>query len=333
MIKLAVLGCAHSHTPGKVAAIRANDRVQLLGVYDPDNDVRRTRSEMAQFDGVPWFSSAEDLLAADGLDAVVVDGYARQNFYLACAALDAGKSILLEKPAGTEPGQLEHLQGLAAGSDLYIQLGYQFRYMPAFEFTSKAVTEGLLGEVFFFRARISKAQAVYEQLLPELSRYQGGNFFELGCHVLDMAIALMGKPTAVQSVLRTDFGQNTTFADNTVAVVEFDGGIAVLESSAMEVDPKRRIEVYGTQGTIILQPIMPTTVELCLADSRSPYSAGWQTVDVGNMPMFQQDIEEFVAVLSGEKEPDYGPEHTLVTQRTLLEICQVLSATRITGEG
>jgi len=323
MIGIAVLGCAHSHTPGKLESIRANDRVRLLGAYDSDASVRRARSATKTFDGVPWFSSAEALLAADGLDAVVVDGFARQNFRLACAALEAGKSILLEKPAGTEPGQLEHLQFLAAASNLYIQMGYQFRYMPAFEFARKAATDGLLVEVFFFRARISKAQAVYEQLLPELSRYKGGNFFELGCHILDMSVALMGRPVAVQSVLRTDFGQRTTFADNTVAVVEFSDGIAVLESSAMEVDPKRRIEIYGTEGTIIMQPIMPTVVDLCLADSHPPYRAGWQTVDVGDRTMFQKDIEELVAVLAGEKEPEYGPEHTLMTQRTLLDICQV----------
>jgi len=332
MIGLAVLGCAHSHTPGKAAAIRANDRVRLLGAYDADGSVREARSATAPFENIPWFPSAEALLMIDGLDAVVIDGYAHQNHRLACAALEAGKSILLEKPAGTEPGQLERLQSLAAASNLYIQMGYQFRYMPAFEFTRRAVADGLLGDVFSFRARISKAQAVYEQLLPELSRYPGGNFYELGCHVLDMAIALMGSPRAVQRVLRTDYGQDTVFADNTVAVLEFDGGIAVLESSAMEVDPKRRIEVYGTKGTIIMQPIMPTAIDLCLAESHTPYIAGWQTVDVGDRPMFQRDIEEFVAVLLGEKAPDYGPEHTLVTQNTLLDICQTAQNTGITDQ-
>jgi predicted dehydrogenase len=201
-------------------------------------------------------------------------------------------------------------------------MGYQFRYMPAFEFARQAVRDGLLGELFFFRARISKAKSVYEQLLPELSHYQGGNFFELGCHILDMGIVLMGAPQRVQRVLRTDYGPNPRFADNTVAVVEFAGGIGVFETSAMEVDPKRRIELYGTQGSIIMHSIMPNEVDLCLESAHAPYAAGWQTVPVDDRLMFSQDIAEFAAVIAGEKQPEYSAEQTLQTQQTLLEICQ-----------
>lgn len=322
VVSLAILGVEHSHTPGKVQAMRANPGVNLLGAFEADPAVREARQSHQAFAGVHWFSSQEELLAAEGLQGVIIDGYARHNIAMAQAALQADKSILLEKPAGTQPGDLEGLQALARANGAYIQLGYQFRYMPAFEFAHQIVQDGLLGELFFFRARISKAESVYEQLLPELSLYQGGTFFELGCHILDMGIILLGAPTRVQRVLRTDYGSEPRFADNTVAVVEFAGGIGLFESSAMEVDPKRRIEIYGTKGSIIMQPIMPTEVELCLEEAHAPYVAGWQRVPVGERAMFSQDIVEFIAVINGDKEPEYSPEQTLLTQRTLLAICQ-----------
>jgi predicted dehydrogenase len=320
-VGLAFLGVEHSHSSGKLRAACANPRAALLGVYEPSPEIRQQRASQEAFAGVHWFASQEELLAAKGLQGVLVDGYPRHNVALTKAALEAGKSVLMEKPAGVHPGDLEMLQAIAREQGVYLQIGYQFRYTPAFEFTRRAVSDGLLGDVFFFRGRISKAQSVYELLRPELERYQGGNFYELGCHILDMGVALMGPAQSVQRVLRTDYGQNTPFADNTVAVVEFAKGIGVFETSAMEIDPKRRLEVYGTRGSIIMAPIMPNNVELCLDAAQGPYSAGWQTVDVPERPMFSKDVEEFVDVIQGAKSPDYSFEHDLCTQTALMRIC------------
>jgi len=321
-VKLAMLGAEHAHVPGKVRAIVANRDVTFLGIYEGDEAVRRARQQDEAFAGVRWFHSQEELLAAEGLQGVIVDGLVRHNEPMARAALMSGKHVLLEKPAGTDIDSLSRLQSIARPHGLYIQIGYQFRYTPAFEFARKAVNQGLLGDLFSFRARISKDQASYYTLLPELSHYPGGTFFELGCHILDMGIALLGEPTKVHSVLRTDYGPDSRFADNTVAVVEFAGGIGVFESSAMEVDPRRRIEIYGTRGSIIMEPMVPTKVQLCLQEARDPFVAGWQEVEVGSRPLFVKDIAEFVACIRGEKEPDYSPAHDLLVQRTLIEICQ-----------
>lgn len=323
-VGLAILGLEHSHTSGKLKVIQADPRVKLLGVYEADPSVAAARKAQEAFKGVNWFSSQQELLGAPGLQGVVVDGFARHNGAMARAALEAGKSVLLEKPAGVVRGDFEALQSLARAKGLYIQIGYQFRFMAAFEWTRRVVSQGLLGDLFFFRARISKDKSVYFQLLPELSRYVGGTFFELGCHILDMGIALMGKPQHVQRVLRTDFGPDPRFADNTVAVVEFPKGIGVFETSSMEPSPRRRVEIYGTKGSIIMNAIMPTELELHLEEAQAPYAKGWQTVNVGDRPIFVKDIEEFAAVING-KAPEYSAEHDLITQTALLDICVPLS--------
>ncbi|MGQ9555156.1 MAG: Gfo/Idh/MocA family protein [Anaerolineae bacterium] len=321
-VKLAMLGAEHAHVRGKLRAIHANPEVEFLGIYEANETVRQARQQDDVFAGVHWFRSQEELLAAEGLQGVIVDGLVRHNGPMARAALECGKHVLLEKPAGTDSECLADLQRLAKPLGLHIQMGYQFRYTPAFEFTQATAAQGLLGDLFSFRARISKDQASYYELLPELSHYQGGTFFELGCHILDMGIALLGAPVSVHSVLRTDYGPDPRFADNTVAVVEFGGGIGVFESSAMEVDPRRRIEIYGTHGSIIMEPMMPAKVQLCLQRASPPFHAGWQEVEVGERPLFVKDIAEFAACIRSEKAPDYSPEHDLLVQRTLIRICQ-----------
>lgn len=318
---LAILGTAHSHTAAKMNAMRRRDDTVVLAAWEPDAEVRQAHVASGAFAGVRWSGSQEELLGTPGLDGVVVDGLPRQNVALAEAALRAGKPVLLEKPAGVHRGDFERLLMLARDAGVFVQLGYQFRYMPAFAFARRISREGLLGSLFFFRARIGKQKSVYARLADELPWYPGGLFYELGCHILDMGVALMGPPRTVKSVLRCDGPAEPSFEDNCVAVVEFKGGVGVFETSAMEVAPRRRIEVYGTAGSLIIDSMMPPAVELCLEEAHPPYAKGWQTVHVGDDPMFSIDIEEFVTVIRGERAPAYSPEHDLATQNCLLDIC------------
>ena len=120
VVALAVLGVQHVHTEAKVKALRANPNLRLLGAFESSAELRAKRMAQGAFAGVHWFSSAEELLAAEGLQGVIIDGLPRQNMALAALALEAGKPILLEKPAGTQPGEFEGLLAEAQASNLYV---------------------------------------------------------------------------------------------------------------------------------------------------------------------------------------------------------------------
>lgn len=320
---LAVLGTEHSHLGGKLQAVAEVEGVEVVGLFEPEADARARRQAEEPFAALRWFDSAADLLSMDNVRGVIVDGRVDQNIALAADALSAGKPVLLEKPAGTTADDLPHLLKIASQSGAFIQMGYQFRYLPGFSCVRRLVMEGYLGRVFFVRARIGKDKGGYDGLERELRKYKGGTFFELGCHPLDFIIGLMGEPTNITGFLRTDHRDDTPLADNTVGVVEFAGGLGVVESSMMEIAPfpRRRLEVYGDEGTAILQPFDATSVELTLENDREPYRQGTQQVDAGNWPTFVGDIKEFAACIRGEREPEYSGAHDLAVQKALLQAC------------
>jgi len=322
---LAFLGVGHAHAGGKIKAVKGCPRAELIGLCEPDADTRSRREGEDAFADVVWFDSMDELLAQDDVAGVIIDGLVNENIALAEASLRAGKHILLEKPAGTTIADLERLQALASEKDLIIQMGYQFRYTPGFVCLRKLVRDGTLGDIFFCRARIGKDKALYDKLEPELRQYPGGTLFELGCHPLDFIIGLMGKPSGVTGFLRTDYRDDTPLADNTAAVLEFDGGLGIVESSMMEIGAgdQRRVEVYGTEGTAILQPFGATTVDLTLESDKPPYHKGTQTIDTGSWAMFDRDIDEFIACITGERDPEYSAEHDALVQRALLAVCGV----------
>jgi predicted dehydrogenase len=150
--------------------------------------------------------------------------------------------------------------------------------------------------------------------------------FELLCHLIDVVVRLLGRPTRVHSLLRNDLGTVPAFRDNTLVVFEFDRAMAMLESAAMEVEPfpKRRFEVYGTRGSAIMMPLEPAQLRVCLDEARDGLEAGWQEVPVQQTPRYVDDVIAFVADVRGEKEPDRSLEHEWVVQETVIRAARGL---------
>lgn len=324
-VGIALAGLAHAHALGKLKAVLACPDATLVGLWEPDGAVRAARLEQAGLDESSSYDGLDRLLADERVEAVVVDGPVAGNVGLAACALEAGRHVLQEKPAGLAPDDLPRLQALARAHGLVLQIGYQFRYTPAMMELREIARAGILGDVFFCRARMGKDKASYERLEQELRDFPGGTFFELGCHALDFIVGLMGAPTRASAVLRTDYGRDTPLADNTLGVFEFASGIASIESSMMEIEPfmHRRLEVFGTAGTAIVQPIGGEQLSVTLESDHAPYHQGSQDVPVGSWPMFAGDISEFAACIRERKRPDYGMGHDLAVQQALLTACGI----------
>ena len=114
--------------------------------------------------------------------------------------------------------------------------------------------------------------------------HRGGIFFDLGGHMLDQVLWILGRPTKATSFLRNDSGSVSAFQDNTLGVFEFERALAIVDIAALETrPPARRFEVYGSQGSaIIVEPFEPgMQIRLCLTEARDGYREGEQFVKLG----------------------------------------------------
>ena len=105
--------------------------------------------------GMRVFDSAEALLR-EPLDGVVVEGRVHENLRLARMALESGRPVMLEKPAGDNLDEYRRLIDLAQRKHLHVQMIYLFRYMSAVQEMLARVRKGELGRVYEFRARLPK---------------------------------------------------------------------------------------------------------------------------------------------------------------------------------
>jgi predicted dehydrogenase len=308
-IRIGMLGTRHGHAAGKWQSLCANPLVEPVGIYDPDPAPRE------RFPGARWLDSAEELLNDTSVAAIAVEARNHQSLPLAQAAVDAGKHLWYDKPAGDDWPAFQRIMQGAAERSMQVQMGYMFRYSPGFVRIAELARGGSLGQVFSIRAHMSTNVDLQER--REQSRHLGGIMYDLGGHMLDQIVWLLGRPTRISTTLmNVATPELPSYSDNTVAVLEFEQAIATLEIAAMEPRPAaRRFEVYGTAGSAILEPFDPVRT-LRLADD-----GGARTLEldlVERQTLYDLELDAFLEVIQGARSPDRPPEHELLVQETLL---------------
>lgn len=324
-VGFAQYGTAHAHASGKAETLQASPNVTMHGVYEPDPVLRVQRAREAPYRNVHWFSSEEELWHNDQIAAVAVESHVSENLAIARRALEHGKHLWLDKPAGYDWRAFRDLVNLARAKGLLVQLGYMFRYNPGFQFLLDCAQQGRLGDIFAVCGRMS--QSLDQERRAVLAAYKGGILFELLCHLIDIVVALLGRPDRVTSFLRDESGTVPTLEDNALTVFEYPRAMAMLSSAAMEVAPfpARRFEVYGTRGSVILEPFEgQPVVRLCLDSAWDGFEAGWQQFPVELGPRYAGSLAALVADIRGEKAPDRSLDHELTVQETVLRASGIL---------
>ncbi len=327
MIKLGMLGMWHSHADGIVRQVAEHpDEFALVGFYDPDPAVvaEKRRKWEPLIPNFRVFERPEQLLS-EQLEGVVVESRVYENLSLARLALESGRPVMLEKPAGVRMDEFRALVDLAQRKHLHVQMIYLFRYMSAVQELLRQARAGSLGQIYAFRARLPKDLKSYDHYVDELGRYKGGIFFEMAGHVVDLMVALLGKPLSVTPFMAHHHGGPGTFVDNGVAVFGFERAWGIIEVPALEVAPHaRRIEVYGTAGACSIPHLGSGHLANKNIQPIEIYQAGaadWQVKELPAATLQIADLRQFAAVVKERATPDFTTAHDLIVQEALLASC------------
>ena len=325
-IKMAQYGTGHGHASGKAWSMIQNPDVDFAGIYEPVVADREAARNNPAYAGVHWYESAAEMLDDNSITAIAIEGRNDQSLEMAAEAVAAGKHLWYDKPAGDDWQAYQTLVAEAQKRSLQIQMGYMFRYHPGFRQISDWARSGFLGDVFSVRAHMSTWLTFGARQV--VSQHRGGIFYDLAGHMLDQVVWLLGRPNKVTAILRNDATPGLpSFRDNTLGVFEFERAVAFIDIASMEARPMaRRLEVYGTRGSAIMEPFEPeVNLALCLDEAQGGYNKGWQDIPIETQPrqvQYDRELAAFVAVLRGEQAPDRSVEHELTVQETLLRAVQ-----------
>jgi len=143
--------------------------------------------------------------------------------------------------------------------------------------------------------------------------------FELGCHVIDAVVTVLGRPQKL-----TPYNRSTSadgFADNQLAVLEYPRATVTVRSALAEVEggARRQFVVCGAQGTFDMRPLEPPAVRLALDAARGEWKKGYQEITLPKPAgRYDSDFADLAKVIRGEKPFEFTPEHDLAVQEAVL---------------
>jgi predicted dehydrogenase len=318
-IKIGQIGTGHAHA-GKLSAYRKSDDYEVVGIVEPDAELRSRAESQDVYRDLSWMTQ-EQLLNVPGLQAVLVETRVRDLLDTAEACIAAGKHIELDKPAGESLPQFRRILEAAEKQKLLVQMGYMYRYNPAIVMLRDFLKRGWLGEPFEVHTVMSKVVSPGGR--SGLAEYRGGIMFELGCHITDLVIGVLGAPDKVTPFARHSSPADDGLLDNMLAVLEYPRATATVKSSAMEVEgfARRHLVVCGTEGTFHIQPLDDPSARVALSKSRGKYARGYQDVKFPKYTRYVADAADMARIIRGEKAADFPYKHDLTVQTTLLQAC------------
>jgi predicted dehydrogenase len=311
-LRIGFLGCTYSHGPDKIRLALGSPDWELVGVCDATEAGRQTAGQL----GAKVISQAELL---DRADVVAVESDVRDHAAHGLLALQAGRHVHLEKPPAHRIEDLRAVVAAARAQNKLLQVGFMWRYHPGFQAIREAVRQGWLGDVYQVRGFV--ASNVPAARRREWAEFKGGAMFELGCHLVDATVRLLGRPVSVTPVLRRHGRFDDTLADNNVVVLEYERATAVLTNTALQAGgtPQRSFQVLGTNGTATLMPLEPPTLRLDLVKPAGPYTQGPQEVALPAYSRYVGDFAELAAAVRGESPLAASLDEELLVGETVLQ--------------
>ena len=318
-IRIGQIGAGHAHA-NKLSVYRNSPDYEVVGVVEPNAELRKLAQSQELYRDLPWMTQ-EQLLNVPGLQAVLVETQVKDLLNVAAVCVSAGKHVHVDKPAGESLEQFARILESATKQKLLLQMGYMFRYNPGVVLLRDFLKRGWLGDVFEVHTVMSKI--VDPASRRELATFPGGIMFELGCHVIDLVVGVLGKPTRVAAFPRRSGKFDDTLMDNMLAAFEYPRATATVKSSAIEVDggQRRHLVVCGTEGTFHIQPLDNPSARVTLSESRDKYAKGYQEIQFPKYVRYVDDAADMAKIIRGEKESDFSPEHDLNVQTALMQAC------------
>lgn len=277
-LRVAMLSKWHVHATDYARTIRSFDDAEITCVWDEDAD--RGRAWAAEL-GVPFEENLDSLLARDDVDAVIVDTPTTAHRDVMVAAANAGKHIFTEKVLATTVAECKDIAEAVKDAGVKFCISYPQRTGREIQYIKQVIDQGLLGKVSMLRIR-NAHNGASGGWLPEYwydtKAAGGGAMLDLGCHPNYQATYLLGKPKRAAAMFDS-LVCPPDVEDNAVSVFEFENGaIAILETGFVTPYSPWRLEVMGTEGTVLFDE-----GKLRIRSNKLPM-AGWFYPDVNTMP-------------------------------------------------
>lgn len=278
MQTVALVGCAHIHTPGFVNRLKARKDIRVKLAWDPDP----TRSQRhAEALGADVAKTARAIWKDPEIGAVIILSETNRHREHVRAACANGKHLFVEKPLGLGAVDAYAMASAIEAAGVIFQTGYFMRGQPAHQFLRQQVQAGAFGTIT--RARGSNCHhgslaGWFDQEWRWMAdpRIAGcGAFGDLGTHALDILLWLLGEPQIVTGQTAVVTGRYGDCDECGEAMLRFpSGAMATLAAGWVDLANPVSLQLSGTEGqaAIIDGQLFFQSTRVAGADGKKPWT-------------------------------------------------------------
>lgn len=252
-MQLALVGCAHIHTPGFVKRMADRDDVTVKYVWDPDRDRSNKRAPDLSAQVV---DDVAQIWADDRIEGVVICSETDIHQGLVESAAQTKKHMFVEKPLGLGAADANKMAEAIEQAGVIFQTGYFQRGAPINLFAREQIAKGSFGQITRIRHSNCHGGALGDWFTPEWLwmtdpvRAGCGAFGDLGTHSLDILMWLMGDVDSVTATIDTAIAQyGPTCDEYGEGLLKFSNGVVgSLAAGWVDVAHPVNFLISGTEG-------------------------------------------------------------------------------------
>lgn len=215
-LKMAVIGVGGIAQNQHLPAYANIDNIEIIAVCDilPD----RAKEVAEKFNVPTYYTDYKDVLNIEGLDAVDICTPNYWHSIIAKDALEKGLHVLCEKPDAINVAEAEKMKLAAEKNNKTLMVIRNNRFMESSKFLKKYIDDGQMGNIYAGRCGWQRRRGIPGRggwfTTKELSG--GGPLIDLGVHMIDLAVWLMGnpKPVAVTGCTYNKFADSEDISDS-----------------------------------------------------------------------------------------------------------------------
>ena len=255
--------------PGNIAnnfadGLKESFSGQLTAIASKNNERRESFGDKYNIDGALRFSSYDDLLNSENIDAVYISTPHTLHAEWTIKAAGKGKHVLCEKPGAVNFREGQQVIEAVRQAGVFYMEGFMYRCHPQIPALAKFIKEKKIGEVKNIKSSFGFDMG---KTIPESRLFRtdlaGGAILDVGLYPISfsrmIAGAALGKkfinPKSVTGIATMGV---TGVDEISHATLEFENGIIAEASTAIRKEMKNNAIITGTKGTIELdQPWAP----------------------------------------------------------------------------
>jgi len=248
------------------------------------------------------------------------------------AACKAGKHVLCEKPIAMNAKEGKEMVDAARANKVKFTVGYNQRCSKEAIAIKRFVDDGLLGEVYYARAQALRRRGIPGWgVFTQKDKQGGGPLIDIGVHILDLTLYLMGhpKPVSGAGMSCAKFGPREgvlglmgqwdpkifSVEDFAVGLVKFDNGAALCLESSFCANIQKDVMDSTLLGTNGGASVFPPTI---MREESGALTVSHIT-SLRDIQSHGENIRRFIQAIVDDTEP-------LVTGEQALMVAQIIDA-------